>query len=365
LVKFFIGLGVLIFVAGSVAVGLALPYVVLERGFTQVIVGTVGMNAGLVLIGIGMVLREIRKRPVPIAPSGAVAASPDEIASAGLAADPGRVATGLVATGLATTGLAAAGVAMAAKGEAETSTEGSGQLELDWPPSKVAASGDEEPTTAAPEPTLALPKFELPPLEWPKLDLPKRDALETEATLADPTEPALATLPAAEAGMSDAEREETERATVTDDMPSQDEFTRLRAALSDQLSDDREVADALSRAELAGFDEDDLKDNQSDATEIGADDGAEPRIDADIAKHDEDRDADADTDAPVTKAAPEPVPNTVSDEGVVRAYQVGDTAFTVYGNGIIRAETSEGQFTFESMDEVRAFLAQEKLKIRN
>ncbi|MFJ5370518.1 hypothetical protein ACIPIA_14965, partial [Bosea sp. CER48] len=52
-----------------------------------------------------------------------------------------------------------------------------------------------------------------------------------------------------------------------------------------------------------------------------------------------------------------------SDEGIVGAYQVGDAHFTIYADGSIRARTPDGEFSFASMDELKAYLASEKNRL--
>jgi hypothetical protein len=361
LVKLFIGLGVLIFVGSCVAVGLALPYVVLERGFTQVIAGTVGMNAGLMLIGIGVVLREIRKAPrqasAMVAPEAAL---------------PAESASGVGQGAVLAAGAAAASLAAAAT--AEAGSDKRDQFELDWP----------KPDAPAPvaEPVLDLPTFEVPP---PGLSVASEGV---EVRDGDQIEPTFS----------------MERAH---DMPGQDEFARLRAALSDQLerpdstpepadapevvqetltplaahseqADDGAIPAFAHEREASDFEELDREDMHGvdlDSAAVAGDAPAGSTADEGLASPDaaddelEDADGTVPADDPPDEAAQpepaaEPEPAVVSNEGVVRAYQVGDTAFTVYGDGTIRAETSEGEFTFESMDEVRAFLMREKLKVR-
>jgi GLTT repeat (6 copies) len=380
LVKLFIGLGVLIFAASAVAVGLALPYVVLERGFTQVIVGTVGMNAGLVLIGIGILLREIRKRLVPAVATAAAEAATGA-AGAGAAAT-GLATAGLAAAGLATAGLATAGLATSARDDADASADRTDQLELDWPKAEATLPAIEPAIELTSEPTLAMPRFELPPLELPKLDLPKLDLPKLDLAPFDLSAVERPALAAVEADMGNGQAEKAEAAIRDNDMPGQDEFSRLRAALSDQLADHREPADEALLPEANGADEktlqgdveslvqaqdDDQFDNREEDQELGHAEREPILTTEDIpeaAIEDSDDDG-SEADEPEAAVAPAAAPTTVSNEGVVRAYQVGDTAFTVYGDGTIQAETSEGRFTFESMDEVRAFLAQEKLKVRS
>lgn len=46
-----------------------------------------------------------------------------------------------------------------------------------------------------------------------------------------------------------------------------------------------------------------------------------------------------------------------SDEGVVAAYTVGDSAYAMLSDGRIRVTTPEGQHLFQSMEDLRAFMA--------
>jgi hypothetical protein len=56
-------------------------------------------------------------------------------------------------------------------------------------------------------------------------------------------------------------------------------------------------------------------------------------------------------------AAAMPEAPTASDEGVVAAYNVGDSAYAMLANGRIRVTTPEGQYLFQSMEELKAFMA--------
>ncbi|MBN9446564.1 MAG: hypothetical protein J0I67_06605 [Bosea sp.] len=68
--------------------------------------------------------------------------------------------------------------------------------------------------------------------------------------------------------------------------------------------------------------------------------------------------------APVAEAvAPEPAAPPASDEGIVGAYQVGETHFTIYADGSIQARTPDGDYVFASMDELKAYLASEKSRL--
>jgi hypothetical protein len=55
--------------------------------------------------------------------------------------------------------------------------------------------------------------------------------------------------------------------------------------------------------------------------------------------------------------APMPEGLTASDEGVVAAYNVGDSAYAMLADGRIRVTTPEGQYLFQSMEELKAFMA--------
>ncbi len=54
-----------------------------------------------------------------------------------------------------------------------------------------------------------------------------------------------------------------------------------------------------------------------------------------------------------------------SDEGVIGAYQVGETQFTMFADGSIHARTPDGDYTFASMEELKAYLASEKDKLES
>lgn len=68
----------------------------------------------------------------------------------------------------------------------------------------------------------------------------------------------------------------------------------------------------------------------------------------------------ADAAEPVAQD-PEKAP--ASEEGVVGAYQVGDAHFTIFADGSIKARTKEGDYSFASMEELKAYLASEKSRL--
>ena len=64
---------------------------------------------------------------------------------------------------------------------------------------------------------------------------------------------------------------------------------------------------------------------------------------------------------PASPAAPEAPPEPVaSDEGIVAAYTVGDSAYAMLADGRIRVTTPEEQHLFNSMDELKQFMAQRR-----
>lgn len=67
-------------------------------------------------------------------------------------------------------------------------------------------------------------------------------------------------------------------------------------------------------------------------------------------------------EAESAEAKPDDEP-AASEEGVIGAYQVGETQFTMFADGSIHARTPDGDYVFASMDELKAYLASEKDKL--
>lgn len=94
------------------------------------------------------------------------------------------------------------------------------------------------------------------------------------------------------------------------------------------------------------------------ADDDGADVIGEPDADGEPAETVKTPDATA---APAAAAeAPASAP-PVSEEGVVAAYTVGDTSYTMFANGRIRADTPDGELNFDSMDELKEHMARRRL----
>ena len=71
-------------------------------------------------------------------------------------------------------------------------------------------------------------------------------------------------------------------------------------------------------------------------------------------------------DAGIGEEEPPAAPSTPpasSEEGVIGAYQVGDAHFTIYADGSIQARTPDGDYSFDSMDELKTYLASEKSRL--
>jgi len=125
LIAIFTVLGLLLFGGGAYAIYDGWPYLVLERGFTQVIIGSIASSAGLIMLSLAWVLKEVRAtrralveamalrpevpvpatvvvEPQPVPPSRSEFPSfSDKAAPAAIGAVAGAVATGAVAHALA------------------------------------------------------------------------------------------------------------------------------------------------------------------------------------------------------------------------------------------------------------------------
>ncbi|WP_454657825.1 hypothetical protein [Bosea beijingensis] len=125
MIAIFTVLGLLLFGGGAYAIYDGWPYMVLERGFTQVIIGSIASGVGLIMLSLAWVLKEVRatrralieaielraQAPLPAAAVEqapfAVPARPEatvfsrSVAPAAIGAVAGAAATGIVAQALA------------------------------------------------------------------------------------------------------------------------------------------------------------------------------------------------------------------------------------------------------------------------
>jgi hypothetical protein len=177
LIIFIILLGLGFIGGGAVAIVDGLPYMVLERGFTQVIIGTVVAVAGVILLALAWVLIEMRRLKGSLS-NAAMAMSLASMAGgvtagADLAAAQPQTAAAADGTGRAVPGLAAAG-AVAAAGAAMAQPAATESPEM---PPEVPAHPDlfsaelsrvfDEPAPASPDDTDAAEETsdELPALD--------------------------------------------------------------------------------------------------------------------------------------------------------------------------------------------------------
>lgn len=471
LIVIFVLLGLALLLGGVGAIVDGWPYLVLERGFTQVIIGTVAATAGLVLLALSWILVELRQvrtslkamtllsaatalpteptapafgaarepvLPEAIVPAPVVPAAESRLpgfgtvaASAGLAAAGGALASTFSDRGIGARRdpadengeePARAEHAEVARDEGEPSRPEPAQADIfdealvDVAATKVA--GDEalanaadavedadEPAQASAEGQGALfdeqdevlssavgsaAAEEAPPV---RQDDEPSVAREDEPEQAGEPGPAEEPEPAAPEPREEPKRswwprfgsraQEPERARA----PEADDLTALRqhltfgpqppakpaepeAASGDETRGDEDIRTAESwmspgRREPS-FDElvsAEAGKPQEDYVEPGIPAISEP-VTGEPEAEAPGEDAAADEgEVPAEQAPAEPQGPAASEEGVVGAYQVGDTHFTMYADGSIRARTPDGEYSFASMDELRAYLASEKSKL--
>ncbi len=97
--------------------------------------------------------------------------------------------------------------------------------------------------------------------------------------------------------------------------------------------------------------------DEAGTTDVETDEEAESQAGIDRNETDE---PEATAEVSAAAAAPAPIP---SDEGIVAAYTVGDSAFAMLADGRIRVTTPDEQHLFDSMDELKVFMAQRRSKI--
>jgi hypothetical protein len=151
---------------------------------------------------------------------------------------------------------------------------------------------------------------------------------------------------------------------------------------STDMSDDRDAPserepdlsvalDAVENAITAPMDPDDLLDVDADPTESGlvveADSSGDQAVEEAEAVE-----APASQDALASDAAPGPEQGSDLDqppaptgpaanaEGVVSVHRIGDSTYTMFSDGTIRAETPNGAFGFATVAELKAYLAGDK-----
>lgn len=487
MVRLFVVLGFALLAGGAYAIVDGWPYRVLERGFTEVILGGLSLVGGLILLALAAVLAEVRRlkglvsgamaavalsepHPAEPRPAGRPALNEEfprgepapekasENAPIPEAGHGGRAATLAAGAGAAVVAGALAGLAKSEDApdvkatdrtdetadEVDTAGEGDGahsdRLEA------VAAEPSQAPSAAAGEiddwllPS-ASPERDAAPSDVPpdeRGDSDEADAKTEESRdesehpfMAGKVDSAAATIDETEARSADDEfgaaKPETAPASSAGDelwwpridRPAReesasvdDEFNALRDQLAGVVNapevepprrdrDDKDTAEswtaprpwppvtqprdpgALSEVEAeagdkappedaesepaAPVDEPSLSESWLSEPELAAE-PAPTAVDASPVEKAERSAADTEAadakpdEAKPDEAKPDEEP-AASEEGVIGAYQVGETQFTMFADGSIHARTPDGDYTFASMEELKAYLASEKDKL--
>ncbi|AZO78664.1 MULTISPECIES: hypothetical protein [unclassified Bosea (in: a-proteobacteria)] len=482
MVKLFVVLGLALLAGGTYAIVDGWAYVVLERGFTEVILGALAVAAGLILLALAAVLAEVRRLKGLV--SGAMAAvvlseprfnerlapnealaRPEPVLEKENAPEARHVGTattlaagaGAAAVAGALTSLAKAEEPAGEKASDKTDDDDGGHskrsdhaevvvAEPQQPPSTVTgeiddwllpplpAALDAAPSEVSSDERSVIEKE--PPASEGEQDLPISAGIgepsrpnqddDEESVEADPVQVPVKE-PEADQVKTEADAIKPESAPAPGedrlwwpsiDRPSTeatasvaDEFTALRDQLSGVINapevelprrDRVGVSDGLGTAETW------MAPRAWPPVTHPRDPGALGDVEIDTADKASAEDAEAETVAtskPVTQEPPEPEPEeeltqvpgpaeaevppaetaeiaaeaksdketsdkepsddepAASEEGVIGAYQVGETQFTMFADGSIHARTPDGDYTFASMDELKTYLASEKDKL--
>ncbi|CAM5770693.1 hypothetical protein [Bosea minatitlanensis] len=450
--------GLALFGGGLYAIYDGWPYLVLERGFTEVIIGSIAAAAGLVMLSLAWLLRELRTLRRELAGAAATQAAAAPVAEAALTAAPRQARpespaatlppAAPVAVGAAVLGAgAAAAVAVAETPEAgspapetlERDLFGALVAEHLIAPDADADLAEEKPEPARDEAVADMFGKEAFGIAPAVHDEAAAGELPAEAAQADEPAAVVAAWPlpdetpdaSDEAAQAKGEEAEGPAGDAADDAVAaepepaaepagHDEFAALRESLTSQLGGLHRPG---GRIEPALAPEDDPF-AEAEAWMASPGGRREPRFDAPAATAESEtappapawpprtepalpvapagrepgpseEDVAAAQDEPVdlpheaasreeqvpvaaepaeTEALPQEEPGpepagtqaqapAASDEGVVGAYQVGETHFTIYADGSIRARTPEGEYSFASMDELKVYLASEKSRL--
>lgn len=453
LIAFFLVLGLAFLAGGIAAIVDGLPYLVLERGFTQVIIGTTIAVGGVILLAMCWLLVELRRvrkalNTAATLATPVVAALPERVPNLAVPVAVGAAAGATAAALAAAEGSTDSQAASAAAGQPDLfGSLVAARMERDEPaPGWAPAAGrfaPEPPTlpglddvsAQAPEPVLPpAGSEEHAPLAaaWP-LPPVSRDAEVRDGVLPPAAGPESAAEPApsVEAVSREAgpDEEEVGPASGLEDLRQslEDRLRQLDLADSGAGELHREADGAVGALERAGAWMERPRDatgpaasfapsepeGRDDAFRWGADVEAESAWTVDLPsvslpsvalpaadaqpegsllasrKDDEEgvvgvaerepemepvaaepeattvaRDVEPEPEAlPEAPVADSPAQPEASDEGVVGAYQVGDTYFTIYADGSIQAQTPDGDYSFASMEELKLFLASERNRL--
>lgn len=401
MITLFIIIGLVGLGGGLATIVDGLPYLVLERGFTQVLGGVTAATGGLIILALAWVLIEIRRMrsalpsapaqpaqpPQPVIQTEApVSAAPlvgmGQASSYATPLNTSAPVLGAIAVGAAA---ATAGAVMAGPLETRPVDE---EEAAEPPHEENVTSSDAEATSEAPEPEPASgPEFDrsdLPadgwaPASWPEAASPARASDPFAEAIAAAMQPHQYEAPQA---ADDSDDRDADPADKAPDVASVEGIDLLRenllgpapsaSALDTAPEPEPEAADAWmlsvrredswmtslpsAREEAApppaDLPVDEAEDEPApDAPELEAAAPAEPELE--VAEPE-----------PAPEAEPtEPSPPASSEEGIIGAYQVGDAHFTIYADGSIKARTPDGDYDFDSMEELKAYLASEKSRL--
>ncbi|MEA1831442.1 hypothetical protein U8607_05035 [Methylobacterium durans] len=325
-----LALAVAMMIGGTASVIQGFPFVRLESGLAMVIAGATVASAGAVIAGLAAVADRIRRVERALALDAAVPAAPDfgalprsgapAFAGAGFPgaalppdafaprAEPaapdgprGRPSLGLGAAaplGGAAFGGLAAGAALSSVGVALP--------DLGTGPGRAAGA---ERRGAEPE----LPELELPE---PELPLPEPEQTGDSGLSADRREPIVDAAPEPDDGIA----------------PEDDLFASPEPA-PHPAEDDIALRPALREEPVEGTAE--------EPAEGTAEERAEERA--------------ADAGRPAEADAAEAAPTSPARE-IVGTHSSGGNTYVMYADGGIEAETPRGRYTFNSLDELKAFV---------
>jgi hypothetical protein len=364
-------LGAVLVICGVYGLIAGLPYLVLERGFTQAIMGSVLVTGGLVLIGIGLLMRDMRRLFARLASgSGALISDGPKADAANANLSSTDLATkGALAAG--TAGAVAAGALLAGDDAAAAETgkdDLASQDEFDFQQehhSQQEPHSQEKPLS--PEDAVVLATDSAG-------ETLEGDTPIDEVIPADEAIPADEVIPADEAAnaivpvtvdTSDGPAAPAEDLSepASAETPDEDPFERLRRsllmdakpALSDAVAAGMSVTDAApSDMDAAPSDTDAVAEAASDeitqdasVSALATDDEDTPAVAADGASKDGTQPFGS------AQAANGP---TASDEGIVSVRRIGDSTYTMFADGSVAAETPNGPLTFASVAELKAHL---------
>lgn len=458
MIAIFTVLGLVLFGGGTYAIYDGWPYLVLERGFTQVIIGSIAACAGLIVLSLSWVLRELgalrrslaeaaQMRAEPAAQAALDSARalrervrPEEIAESGTPLVPAAIGA---AAGAVVAGVVVNELTQPAEQAAAAAPEAAPVVERDLFGSLVARELDQDLEDVQPEERQEAPALEVVeplPDMFEGTSFPRSEdapvAVETEShepaeivsakiqpvgedeALAHAVEPFLVPPAPSTERLPELHADDPEETAAARASSDADEFSALRESLAGHLN---EPVGGDSRIEPSLAPEDDpfaeveawvdrasprrepwfeppAASEPSEITapswpprteapafplspepvaEPEAEDEPAPSMDEVVAEKEEPTEAlaaehsaseDLSSEALPTDTTAEPEPpasqeRAASDEGIVGAYQVGDAHFTIYADGSIQARTPDGEFSFASMDELKAYLASEKNRL--